>query len=360
MKNTNHYAILMAGGIGSRFWPVSTTQYPKQFQDILGVGSTLIQTTFHRLAKLMPLENIIILTHKDYKESVKEQLPQVEDDQIVLEPEMRNTAPSILLGALKIKKKNKDALILVAPSDHWIQGDTAFQENIEEAFQIVASEDKLITLGIEPTFPNTGYGYIQYKKDNAEGAKPVLKFTEKPSFKKAETFIEEGNYVWNAGIFIWSAAFIVESFQKYHPETFRLFEKGSEFYNTEKELEFLEENYHKAQNVSIDYAIMEKSDSVYVIPAKFKWNDLGTWKSLEDELPQDENQNTMVNGRLLPLNSTGNIIKTQNNKVVVLDGLNDFVVVEDDRVLLITPKKKIQEIKALREKAIEKFGEDLG
>jgi mannose-1-phosphate guanylyltransferase len=360
MKNTNHYAILMAGGIGSRFWPVSTTKYPKQFQDILGAGSTLIQTTFYRLAKLLPVENIIILTHKDYKETVKEQLPQVKDDQIVLEPEMRNTAPSILLGALKIKKKNKDALILVAPSDHWIQGDLDFQENIEAAFKIVASEDKLITLGIEPTFPNTGYGYIQYKKDEAEGAKRVLNFTEKPSFKKAETFIEEGNYVWNAGIFIWSATFILESFKKYHPDTFRLFEAGNDFYNTDREQEFLDDNYYKTQNVSIDYAIMEKSDSVYVIPAKFKWNDLGTWKSLEDELPQDEQENTMINGRLLPINSTGNIIKIQNSKVVVLDGLNDFIVVESDKVLLITPKGKIQEIKAFREKAIEKFGEDLG
>lgn len=361
MMNKNHYAILMAGGIGSRFWPVSTTKYPKQFQDILGIGSTLIQTTFHRLAKLMPSENIIILTHTDYKELVKEQIPQVKDKQIVLEPEMRNTAPSILLGARKIKKMNKDALIIVAPSDHWIQGDVQFEQNIEEAFQIVASEDKLITLGIEPTFPNTGYGYIKYKKDGKdEGAKPVLKFTEKPSFKKAEIFLEEGNYLWNAGIFIWSANFILESFKKYHPETFRIFEKGKDVYNTDKEQGFLDENYHKAQNVSIDYAIMEKSDSVYVIPAKFKWNDLGTWKSIEDELPQDEEGNTMVNGRLLPINSSGNIIKIQDSKVVVLDGLNDFIIVEDEKVLLITPKEKIQEIKALREKSIEKFGEDLG
>ena len=360
MKNTNHYAILMAGGIGSRFWPVSTTQYPKQFQDILGVGSTLIQITFYRLAKLMPAENIIILTHKDYKEIVKEQLPQVKDEQIVLEPCMRNTAPSILLGALKIKKENSDALILVAPSDHWIQGDLAFQENIEEAFKIVASEDKLITLGIEPTFPNTGYGYIKYKKDDADGLKPVLRFTEKPSFKKAESFLEEGNYVWNAGIFIWSAKFILESFQKYQPETFRLFQKGVEVYNTEKEQEFLVENYQKAQSISIDYAIMEKSDSVYVIPAKFKWNDLGTWRSLEDELIQDKQQNTIVNGRLLPLKSTGNIIKTKNNKVVVLDQLHDFVVVENDNVLLITPKNRIQEIKAIRDKVVDQFGKDLG
>lgn len=350
----------MAGGIGSRFWPISTTQCPKQFQDILGVGSTLIQTTFHRLAKLMPTENIIILTHKDYKESVKEQIPQVKNKQIVLEPEMRNTAPSILLGALKIKKMNKDALILVAPSDHWIQSDIQFQENIEEAFNIVSEEDKLITLGIEPTFPNTGYGYIKYKKEAGKSAKRVLKFIEKPSFKKAETFLEEGNYLWNAGIFIWSAQFILECFKTYQPGIFRLFERGNDFYNTQKEQKFLDENYSKAQNVSIDYAIMEKSDCVFVIPAKFKWNDLGTWKSLEDELPQDEQNNTMVHGRLLPLDSTGNIIKTQNSKLVVLDGLKDFIVVENDKVLLITPKKKIQEIKELREKAIENFGEDLG
>jgi len=360
MKNTNHYAILMAGGIGSRFWPVSTSKYPKQFQDILGAGSTLIQTTFHRLAKLMPVENIIILTHKEYKDVVKEQLPRVKDEQIVLEPEMRNTAPSILLGALKIKKKNKDALILVAPSDHWIQGDLEFQENIEEAFQIVAEDDKLITLGIEPTFPNTGYGYIKYNEEEGNGAKPVLKFTEKPTFKKAETFLKEGNYAWNAGIFIWSAEFILKSFKEHQPETFRLFEAGKDVYNTNDEQKFLDENYHKAQNVSIDYAIMEKSDSVFVIPAKFKWNDLGTWKSLEDELPQDEHNNTIVNGRLLPFESTGNIIKTQNNKAVVLEGLNDFVVVENDAVLLIFPKEKIQDIKEIREKAIGKFGEDLG
>lgn len=360
MKNKNHYAILMAGGIGSRFWPISTTNYPKQFQDILGAGSSLIQTTFYRLAKIMPAENIIILTHKNYKDTVKKQLPQVDDDQIVLEPEMRNTAPSILLGALKIKKKNKDALILVAPSDHWIQGENEFQENIEEAFNIVSKENKLITLGIEPTFPNTGYGYIKYKAEEGKVANPVLKFTEKPTFKRAESFLEEGNYLWNAGIFIWSAAFILESFKQYHPETFRFFEKGDEFYNTEEEQKFLNENYHKAQSVSIDYAIMEKSDSVYVIPAKFKWNDLGTWKSLEDELPQDKYSNTIVNGRLLPLEASGNIVKMQNKKSVILEGLKDFVIVENDDVLLIFPKDKTQEIKQLREKAIEEFGEHLG
>lgn len=360
MENSNHYAILMAGGIGSRIWPVSTTGYPKQFQDILGAGETLIQTTFKRLAKLMPVENIIILTHKDYKEKVKEQLPKVKDDQIVLEPEMRNTAPSILLGALKIRKKNKDALIIVAPSDHWIQGEKDFQHNIEEAFHIVASEDKLITLGIEPTFPNTGYGYIQYERKEGVNAKPVLKFTEKPSFKLAEKFIEEGNYIWNAGIFIWSASFIIESFKQFQPEMARLFEKGEAAFNTSEEKKFLEDNYYKAQKVSIDYAIMEKSDSVYVIPAKFKWNDLGTWKSLEDELPQDENGNTIVNARFYPMEASGNIVRTANAKIVVLEGLKDYLVVDNEDVLLITPKDNIQKVKKIREEVMDRFGEDLG
>lgn len=359
MKNQDRFAILMAGGIGSRFWPDSTTKSPKQFQDVLGAGQTLIQTTFKRLAKLMPAENIIILTHKGFKETIKDQLPGVKDDQIVLEPEMRNTAPSVLLGALKIKKRNDNALIIVAPSDHWIEGEKQFQQNIEEAFNIVAKEDKLITLGIEPTFPNTGYGYIKYKKEG-EVAQPVLRFTEKPSFNLAEKFIEEGNYVWNAGIFIWSAKFIIESFKRYQPEMTRLFEKGEPVYNTSEEIDFLENNYYKAQNVSIDYAIMEKSEAVYVVLAKFKWNDLGTWKSLGDELPEDENKNTVVNARLFPIDATGNIVKTANAKVVVLEGLKDYLVVENEDVLLITPKNNIQKVKKIREDVMDKFGEDLG
>lgn len=359
MKNKNRYAILMAGGIGSRFWPDSTTKSPKQFQDVLGVGQTLIQTTFKRLVKLMPAENIIILTHLGFKDTIKEQLPGVKDDQIVLEPEMRNTAPSILLGALKIKKRNKDALIIVAPSDHWIQGEMEFQQNIEESFDIVAKNDKLITLGIEPTFPNTGYGYIKYKKDG-DGAQPVLKFTEKPSFSRAEKFLEEGNYVWNAGIFIWSASFIIKSFKQHQPEMTRLFEKGVSVFNTSEENNFLQNNYYKAQNVSIDYAIMEKSEAVYMLPAKFKWNDLGTWKSLEDELPEDDYGNTVVNARFFPMEASGNIVKTSNAKVVVLEGLKDYLVVENEEILLITPKENIQKVKKIREDVMDKFGEDLG
>ncbi|HEY9185548.1 MAG TPA: mannose-1-phosphate guanylyltransferase [Salegentibacter sp.] len=360
MKNKNYYAILMAGGVGSRFWPASTQANPKQFQDILGSGKSLIQTTFGRLSKLIPQENIYILTNKNYTHLVKEQLPQVKDEQIVPEPAMRNTAPSILLGALKIREKNKDALILVAPSDHWIDDNLDFSENVEAGFKAVVEDDKLITLGISPHFPNTGYGYIKYNPEETTKLAPVEDFIEKPNFKKAEEFLKSGNYLWNAGIFIWSAAFIINSFEKYLPEMYRLFEKGDKIWNTPEEEAFLEKNYGLADNISIDYGIMEKSDKVFVIPVDFKWNDLGTWGSLERELPQDEQENTVINSRLLPLDSTGNIISTQSGKVVVLDGVNNYIIVETDEVLLLLPKDKEQSIKELREKVQERFGNNLG
>ncbi|WP_081211802.1 mannose-1-phosphate guanylyltransferase [Salegentibacter sediminis] len=359
MKNKNYYAILMAGGVGSRFWPASTQANPKQFQDILGAGKSLIQATFERLSKIIPQENIYILTNKDYTQLVKEHLPQVKDEQIVPEPALRNTGPSILLGALKIRKKNKDALIVVAPSDHWIDDEVDFCENVEAGFNAVAEDDKLITLGISPNFPNTGYGYIKYNSEESTKLSRVEDFTEKPNFKKAEEFLKSGKYLWNAGIFIWSASFIIDSFKKHLPEMYRLFEKGSEFWNTAEEEEFLRKNYGLADNISIDYGILEKSDKVFVIPVDFKWNDLGTWGSLERELPQDDFKNTVVNSRLLPLDSSGNIISTESGKVVVLDGINDYIIVETAEVLLLLPKDKEQSIKELREKVQERFGNNL-
>lgn len=359
-SNKNYYAILMAGGVGSRFWPVSKTKTPKQFLDILGVGESLIQTTFRRLAQFIPHENIYILTNKMYKEMVEEHLPQVKAEQIVLEPEMRNTAPSILLGALKIRKKNKDAVMVVAPSDHWIQEQEKFIEDIKLAFNQVEQKDQLICLGITPTFPNTGYGYIKYKKEEQERLKPVLQFAEKPNIKKAQQFLEEGNYVWNAGIFVWSANFIVENFKIHLPEMFRLFEKGQEFLNSAEEQDFLDKNYGLSDNISIDYGIMEKSEQVFVIPVNFGWNDLGTWGSLQQELPQDKAGNTVVNSRLFPLNSSGNIVRTVDDKIVVLDGLENFIIVESENVLLIMPKEKEQEIKKIREEVMSRFGDNLG
>ncbi len=359
-KKDNYYAIIMAGGVGSRFWPSSKASNPKQFIDILGFGESLFQTTYNRLIGLIPAENIYVLTNEKYVEMIREQVPQIKYEQIVPEPEMRNTAPSILLGALKIYKQNPNALTVVAPSDHLIKDEDAFIESIKMAFDTVEKEDRLVTLGIEPTYPNTGYGYIKYDTGDKGDIKKVEKFTEKPNEKKAQKFIDEGNYVWNAGIFIWSTKFIIESFKEYLPDMFEILNKGDKVWNTKDEKVFLQENYSKAASLSIDYGIMEKSDSVYVIPVKYHWSDLGTWSSVQFELPSDEDDNTAVNCRLVASNSENNIVSTKDKKIVVLDELSDYIVVEDKEVLMIVPKSKEQNIKQIREQVIKDFGPDLG
>lgn len=356
----NYYAVIMAGGVGSRFWPVSTTKFPKQFHDMLGMGETLLQCTFNRLAKVVPNENILILTNQNYKEMVKTQLPKINDDQIFLEPALRNTAPCILLAALKIKKKNPDAVMLVAPSDHWIEDEKAFCNDVQLAFEAAAKQEILITLGIKPTFPNTGYGYIKFEEDEESKLQKVLKFTEKPSRENAIKFLKDGNYVWNAGIFIWKASFIADSFLKYLPELYYLFDKGTDKLNSPSEENFINKVYPEAENISIDYAIMEKSDCVYVLPATFDWNDLGTWGALYGELAKDDQENAVVNSRLISYESNKNIIYTSKNKIVVVDGLEDYIIVDDEDVLLIVPKEKEQEIKEIRARVMEKFGENLG
>lgn len=359
-KKDNYYAILMAGGVGSRFWPSSKASNPKQFIDILGVGETLFQTTFKRISRLIPAENIYVLTNKKYVDMIKEQIPRIKDEQIVPEPEMRNTAPSILLGALKINKKNPESVVVVAPSDHWIKEEDDFIESIQLAFNYAEEDNRLITLGIQPDSPNTGYGYIEYDNKVEESIKKVDRFTEKPGLKKAKKFLEAGNYVWNAGIFIWNTKFIIESFKKYLPDMYELFQKGEAVWNTKDEQDFLDKHYSMASNISIDYGIMEKSDSVYVIPVSYKWSDLGTWTSVQSELPADENGNTAVNSRLVAEDSENNIVSTSDKKIVVLKGLSDYIIVEDKDILMIVPKSEEQEIKRIREKVMEDFGEDLG
>jgi len=358
--NKDYYAVIMAGGVGSRFWPLSTAKYPKQFHDMLGIGETLLQSTFNRLSNVVPFENILILSNENYNEIIKEQLPKIGQEQIILEPAMRNTAPCILLAAMKIKKTNPDAVMIVAPSDHFINDEDAFISDINLAFEAALKEDILITLGIKPTFPNTGYGYIKYENEEGKDLKKVEVFTEKPTLRNAKKYLEEGNYVWNAGIFIWKASFIVDSFDSYLPEMFNLFAEGETTLNTSKEKAFVKERYQEAQNISIDYAIMEKSDAVFVIPASFKWSDLGTWGSLYEELPKDKNDNAVVKAQLMPDEASGNIIYTHNSKVVVIEGLKDYIVVDHENVLLIVPKEKEQDIKEIRNKVMEKFDENLG
>ena len=360
MKDKNYYAILMAGGVGSRFWPVSTQDFPKQFHDMLGTGDTLIQKTFNRLANLIPKENIFILTNERYNDLVFEQLPDVTKRQVVLEPAMRNTAPCILYASLKIQKENPDAVMIVAPSDHWIEDEAAFTSNVKEAFEYCSEKDALMTLGIQPTFPNTGYGYIEFNKSSLNTIKPVNQFREKPDYETAKTFISQGNFLWNAGIFMWSVNSVIKAFQNNKPELFALFETGIDVYNTDFEDDFVRDNYAKAENISIDYAVMEKSSNVFVIPATFDWNDLGTWGSLYDKLEKDQNNNAVVNAKTLTEDASGNMIRTKNDKVVVVDGLKDYIIVDKDEVLLIFPKAKEQDIKKTLQSVKDKFGEHYG
>ncbi len=347
MSSKNNYAILMAGGIGSRFWPMSTADYPKQFHDMLGTGKTLIQHTFDRLAKSIPAENIFILTNERYEALVMEQLPSISKRQVVLEPAMRNTAPCILYAAMKIYKENKDALMLIAPSDHFIRDEKQFSDNIKTAFEAIAKEDMLLTFGINPSFANTGYGYIKYDKSDDKTICKVNQFTEKPDLETAKTFLKAGNYLWNAGIFAWSAKSILNSFEKNQAEMYALFEAGNAVYNTDFEDDFVRDNYSKSENISIDYAILEPSDNVYVMPVYFDWNDLGTWGSLYNELPKDDNNNAFVGAKPISINSKNNMVRTKNGKVIVVSGLEDYIIVDKDDVLMIVPKSQEQDIKQI-------------
>jgi mannose-1-phosphate guanylyltransferase len=307
------------------------------------------------LEGLIPSENINILTNDRYIDIVLEQLPSITSKQVVLEPAMRNTAPCILLSALKIQKENPDALMLVAPSDHWIEDEAAFLKDVETCFDACAKDNKLMTLGINPTFPNTRYGYIEYDKETAETIKKVNQFREKPDYETAKQFIADGNFVWNAGIFIWSVKSIVESFQKNLPEMYALFSNGIESLNTSGERKFVLDNYGKSENISIDYGILEKSGNVFVKKALFDWNDLGTWGALHDKLDKDENENAVVRAKLHLKDASGNMIFTSKEKLVVLDGIKDYIVVDKEDVLMIYPKEKEQDIKILLTEIKQKF-----
>lgn len=344
--NKNYYAVIMAGGVGSRFWPVSTPENPKQFHDMLGTGRSLIQNTYDRLEKIIPIENILIATNEKYKDLVLEHLPKLSSNQLLLEPTMRNTAPCILYSALKIKDLNEDAIMIVAPSDHFIEDEKEFVKNVETAFKACEDQDILMTLGIKPSGPNTGYGYIQFEKSNRE-IKKVKNFTEKPDIETARLFIEQGDYLWNAGIFIWNVKSILNSFEKNQKEMCSIFDKGNKLWNTDKEMDFINKNYAKAENISIDYGIMEGANNVYVLPVDFGWNDLGTWGSLFEKLEKDKDNNAIVNAKTLCIDAKENIIRTQKNKKVIVQGLSDYIIVETDSTILIYPKSQEQNIKQI-------------
>ncbi|MFA5299220.1 MAG: mannose-1-phosphate guanylyltransferase [Lutibacter sp.] len=355
--NKNYYAVIMAGGVGSRFWPISTQLFPKQFHDMLGTGSTLIQKTVNRFETLIPSENILIATNKTYENIIKEQLPAITTKQILLEPAMRNTAPCILYSAFKIYEENPNGILIIAPSDHWIEDEHEFIKNVQTAFDFCAENDALLTLGIKPSEPNTGYGYIKFNPSK-NTIKRVTDFTEKPNLETAEQFLKSGDYLWNAGIFVWSAKSILKAFKTHLPEMYTLFSKGEDSYNKASETDFIEKNYAFSENISIDFGIMEKAENVYILPVEFGWNDLGTWGSLYNKLAKDKDQNATIGENVIYRDSKNNMVRTRSGKRVVIQGLNNFIVIEKDDVLLICPQNQEQEIKQITLAVKTEFGEE--
>ncbi len=347
--NKNNYCVIMAGGIGARFWPMSRTTHPKQFIDILGTGETLIRQTFNRFKRICPIENILIVTNEIYKDLVKTQIPEIPDNNILLEPIMRNTAPCIAYANYKIMAVNPDANIVVAPSDHLILKEDEFIKDIEAAFEAATENDWLFTLGIKPSRPDTGYGYIQFDESSEYEKNPKVKkvvtFTEKPNHDLAKKFLESGDFLWNAGIFIWSLKSINKAFELYLDDVNNLFKEGCGKYNTPDEQAFIKETYTVCRKISIDYGIMEKADNVHVISSDFGWSDLGTWGSLYDIRSKDDNRNAVVGQNVMLYDTKDCIVTMPADKLVVLQGLNGYIVVEDDDSLLVCKKDEEQQIR---------------
>jgi mannose-1-phosphate guanylyltransferase len=347
----NNYCVIMAGGIGARFWPMSRTSHPKQFIDILGTGKTLIQQTFDRFLNICPKENIYIVTNEIYKEMILDQLEGIKEHQVLCEPARRNTAPAIAYAAFRINAINPDANLVVAPSDHIILKEDSFTEIILSALKAADTHDWLLTLGIKPSRPDTGYGYIQFKDDHPYDEDPHLRkvktFTEKPNLELAQTFLESGDFLWNSGIFIWSLKSILNAFETHLPEVNNLFREGMDKYNTPEEDAFINRLFPVCKNISIDYGVMEKANNVYVFESDFGWSDLGTWGSLFDIRSKDQNKNAIMGDNVIPFDTSNCIVNVPKDKLVVLQGLDDYIIVEDEGVLLICRKKDEQKIREI-------------
>ncbi|MDF3076274.1 MAG: algA [Sphingobacteriaceae bacterium] len=355
----NNFAVIMAGGIGSRFWPISRTTYPKQFIDILGTGKTLIQSTYDRFKAIVPEENIYIVTNDIYADLIKTQIPQIKDHQILGEPIMRNTAPCIAYACHKIHAINKDAAIVVAPSDHLILNPEGFVNDINKALKTATNNNCLITLGIKPSRPDTGYGYIQYNSSTLDhDFFKVKTFTEKPNLELAKEFIQSGDFLWNGGIFVWSADSILKAFEQHMPDMNDIFRDTEEsVYNTAEEHNFIQNAYYQCKNISIDYGIMEKADNVYVLPTDFGWSDLGTWASIYDLADKDYVGNAVIPAeKVIMYDSSNCMVNVPAGKLVILKGLHDFIVVESNNTLMICPRSEEQNVKQVVADVKGKFG----
>lgn len=344
MMKQDSYLIVMAGGIGSRFWPVSTEKKPKQFLDLLGTGRTLFQQTIDRFQDICPVENILVVTSEKYTGLVKEQYPWLMDENILAEPCMRNTAPCIAYACYKIKKINTDATIVVTPADHLIEDTGLFQQAILKGLDFVESHPAILTLGIQPSRPETGYGYIRMSGKDEEFT-PVNAFREKPDRDTATAYLAEGGFLWNSGIFLWSVNSIITAFEKYSPLLAGAFEEGTAFYYTSKEQEYINKIYPDCENISIDYSIMEKADNLFVQKVSFDWSDLGTWSALWEKTRKMDDGNASSSGNPSFYESSNNIVHVSPEKTVVVQGLNDYIIAEANNTLLICSKKEEQRIR---------------
>ncbi len=348
MQDHNTYVAIMAGGVGSRFWPYSREARPKQFLDILGTGESLIRQTFDRFLKLVPAENILVLTNTKYCDLVKEHLPEIPTENIIGEPSRNNTAPCIAYTALKLYRKNPDANMVVAPSDHVINKAELFIGNIRKAIDFSNQHSALLTLGIQPTRPDTGYGYIKMQGAKSQDVYKVEKFLEKPNIEKATTFYESGNYLWNAGIFVWKVKEILDSFSKHSPQIVEVLSEDLSKLNTSEEAEYIAATYPNTESISIDYAILERAENVFTIPSDIGWSDLGTWASLHAFRQKNAEQNVINAENPILDNVSNSLIQLPQGKLAVIKGLEDYFVIDDGDVLLIYPKSDEQEIKQVR------------
>ncbi len=355
--DNNRYCVIMCGGVGSRFWPFSKAALPKQFIDFFGTGRSLLQMAFDRINGIVPVENIILITNESYEHLIKEQLPEISDDRILLEPARRNTAPCIAWAAHHIQAINPEAKMMVAPSDHLVINVEKFRQSVNSAFDFIDSHDALVTMGIKPSRPETGYGYIQVGEAVEGDFSNVKTFTEKPNEDLARVFLESGEFFWNSGMFFWRADTIIRALNEHAPEVNAIFEKGDQYFGTPDERKYIEDNFEACPSISIDFAIMEKAPNVFVETVDFGWNDLGTWRSLYEHSPKNKDGNVTQKCKALMYNSHNNIVAVKGDKLVVTSGLEGYIVADVDDALLIVPLEEEQKIKNYVNEVKSKFGD---